>query len=60
MDAAGEVGEKFYKLKTLSDTRFSAYFESSLDNFEKRIETTILALQKRVESKDKDVKDKAS
>ena len=60
LDAAGEVGEKSYKLKTLSDTRFSAYFESSLDNFEKRIGTTILALQKRVESKDKDVKDKAS
>ena len=60
LEAAEEVGEKFYKLKTLSDTRFSAYFESSLDNFEKRIETSIVALQMRVCSKDKEVKDKAS
>ena len=60
MKASEEVGEKFYKLKTLSDTRFSAYLESSLDNFEKRIETTISALQTRVGSKDKDVKEKAA
>ena len=58
--AAEEVGEKFRKLKTLSDTRFSAYFEGALDNFEKRTETTIVALRKRIESKDKDVKETAS
>ena len=34
-EAADEVGEQFYKLKTLSDTRFSAYFESAMNNFEK-------------------------
>ena len=60
LEAAQEVNEKFYKPKTLSDTRFSAYFEHSLNIFEKRIETTIVALQKRVDSKDKDVKEKAS
>ena len=48
------------KLKTLSDTRFSAYFESSLVNFERRTETTIAALRKRVLSTDKKVKDKAT
>ena len=58
--AAAEVGEKFYKLKTLSDTRFSAYFESALTNFERRTETTIAALRKRVESNDKKVKDTAA
>ena len=46
-EAAVEVGEKFYKLKALSDTRFSAYFESAINNFEKRTETTISALRKR-------------
>ena len=59
-EAAGEVGEKFVKLKTLSDTRFAAYFESALDNFERRTETTIAALRKRIQSTDKKVKDKAS
>ena len=44
--SAIEVGEKFVKLKTLSDTRFAAYFESSLVNFERRTETTIAALRK--------------
>ena len=44
----------------MSDTRFAAYFEKSIENFEKRLETTIAALRKRIESKDKEVKDKAS
>ena len=60
IEAAREVGEKLYILKTLSDTRFSAYFEKSIENFEKRIETTITALKKRAESKNKEVKEKAS
>ena len=58
--AAAEVGEKFYKLKALSDTRFSAYFESALINFERRTETTVAALRKRVESSDKKVKETAA
>ena len=44
----------------MSDTRFIAYFEGSISNFEKRIETTIAALRKRTESSDKKVKDKAA
>ena len=44
----------------MSDTRFSAYFEGSISNFIKRIETTIAALKKRIESTDKKVKDKAA
>ena len=60
MEAAKEVGEKFYKLCNLSDTRFSAYFEGSISNFIKRIETTIAALKKIIESTDKKVKDKAA
>lgn len=59
-EAAEEVGEEFYTLRTLSDTRFAAYFEKTLGNFECRLETTIAALKKRIESKDKDVKKKAS
>ena len=59
LEAAEEVGEKFVKLKSLSDTRFSAYFEKSIENFEKRTETTITALKKRTESKNKEVRDKA-
>ena len=60
IEAAKEVGEKKYLLKTLSDTRFSAYFEKSIEFFEKRIETTITALKKRAESKNKEVREKAS
>ena len=60
MESAKEVKEKFYKLKSLSDTRFYAYFEGSISNFVKRIETTIAALTKRTESTDKKVRDKAS
>ena len=58
--AAEEVDEKFYKLRTMSDTRFSAYFEGSISNFEKRMETNIAALRKRTESSDKKVSDKAA
>jgi hypothetical protein len=60
MKAAKEVGEKFYKLKRTSDTRFAAYFEGSIGNFEKRMETNIAALRKRTESTDSKVKEKAS
>ena len=60
IEAAKEIGEHFYILKTLSDTRFSAYFEKSIEHFEKRIETTITALKKRAESKNKEVREKAS
>ena len=60
IEAARKVGEKLYILKTLSDTRFSAYFEKSMDIFEKRIETTITALKKRAESNNKEVREKAS
>ena len=60
IEAAEEVGEKFYKLRNMSDTRFSAYFEGSISNFEKRNETNIAALRKRTESTDKKVKEKAS
>ena len=60
MEASKLVGEKFFKLRSLSDTRFSAYFEGSIANFVKRIETTIAALRMRTESTDKKVKDKAA
>ena len=60
LEASEEVGEKFYKLKAMSDTRFSAYFEASLKAFEKRIDTTIAALRKRQLSKEKDVKEKST
>ena len=60
MEAAEEVGEKFFKLNITSDTRFSAYFEGSVKNFEKRMETNITALKKRTESTDKKVKEKAA
>ena len=57
VEAAEELSIKFYKLRALSSTRFSAYFESSLSNFEKSIESIIKALQVRSESKEKKVKD---
>ena len=60
IEAAEEVGEKFYKLKTMSETRFSAYFEGSIKNFERRMETNICALKKRTEGTDKKVVEKAS
>ena len=44
----------------MSDTRFSAYFEGSIANFEKRNETNIAALKKRTENTDKKVRDKAA
>ena len=59
-EAAEELDETFYKLRPLSDTRFVAYFERSISNFEKRLDITIEALRKRTESKDKDVKTKAA
>lgn len=58
--AAEEVGEKLYKLKPMSGTRFSAYFESSIQNFERRMKTNVAALQERVKSKDKKVSETAS
>ena len=60
MEAAEEVGEKNYKLRELSRTRFAAYFGGSISNFEKRMETNVAALRKRTESIDKKVKEKAS
>ena len=51
LEAAEEVGKKFVKLKSLSDTICSAYFEKSIENFEKRIETTITALKKRTDAR---------
>ena len=60
MQAAEEEGEKFYKLKSLSGTRFSAYFEGTIRNFERRMATTIGALRKRTESTDKKVREKAA
>ena len=60
LEAAEEVGEKAYKLKSMSATRFSAYFEGSIRNFERRMETNIGALRKRLESTDKKVREKAS
>ena len=41
-EAAEEVGERFYKLRTMSNTRFSAYFEGSIKNFERRMKPTLL------------------
>ena len=54
------MGEKFYKLRGMSDTRFSAYFDGSIENFAKTMEANIQALKKRVESQDKKVSEKAS
>ena len=60
LEAAEEVGEKAYKLKSMSGTRFSAYFEGSIKNFERRMETNVEALRKRLESTDKKVREKAA
>ena len=60
MEAAAEVGEKYYKLKTMSETRFSAYFEGSIKNFERRMETNIEALRKTTENSDKKVRDQTA
>ena len=60
LEAAEEVGEKAYKLRQLSGTRFSAYFGVSIANFEKRMETNVVALRKRVEGLDKKVSETAS
>ena len=49
-----------YKLKGTSGTRFASYFEGSIRNFEKRMETNIAALRKRTESRDTKVKEKAA
>ena len=57
MEASEDLSVKLYKLRTLSTTRFSAYFESSLTNFERNIEIIIKALQVRAESKEKKVRD---
>ena len=56
--AAEEVEEKFYKLRGVSDTWFAAYFEGSISDFEKRVETTIAALRQRTESSDRKVKER--
>ena len=53
-----KVGEKFYKLIRTSDTRFAAYFEGSIGNFEKWMDTNIAALRKRTESTESKVKEK--
>ena len=45
IEAAEEVGEKLYKLKGMSGTRFSAYFEGSIKNFTLRLETNVAALR---------------
>ena len=60
IQSAEEEGEKFYKLKSLSGTRFSAYFEGTIRNFERRMMTNIAALRKRTESTDKKVREKAA
>ena len=60
LEAAVEVGEKFYKLRQLSGTRFAAYFSGSIAKFEKRMETNVAALRKRTESNDKKVREKAA
>ena len=60
IEAPADIDEKLYKLKSMSDIRFSAYFEGSISNFEKRMETNIAAPRKRTESTDKKVSDKAA
>ena len=60
IEASEALSLKLYKLQSLSSTRFPAYFESSLSNFDKSIEIIIRALKVRAESKEKKVKDIAA
>ena len=60
LSAAEEENIKSYKLTGLSNTRFAAYFERSLSNFEKSFPVIVKAPKERASSKDKDTKDNAS
>ena len=57
--SADDVNETFYNLRNLSDTRFTTYFHKTLDSFEKRLNTTVSALNKRQVERDKKVREKA-
>ncbi len=59
IEASEHLSLKLYKLHSCT-TRFSAYFESSLSNFEKSIEIIITVVRTGVESQERNVRDIAS
>ncbi|CAB3988084.1 Hypothetical predicted protein [Paramuricea clavata] len=61
LTAAEEQNRRLYRLTNLTTTRFSAYFERSLSNFEKDFPVIVQALQTRsIESGEKDAREHAS
>jgi hypothetical protein len=61
LTAAEEQNRRLYRLTHLSTTRFSAYFERSLSNFEKDFPVIVQALQTRsIESGEKDAREHGS
>ena len=61
LTAAVEQNRRLYRLTNLSTTRFSAYFERSLSNFEKDFPIIVQALQTRsMECGEKDQREHAS
>ena len=61
LTAAEEQNRRLYRLTNLSTTRFSAYFEQSLSNFEKDFPIIVQALQTRsMECGEKDQREQAS
>jgi hypothetical protein len=61
LTAAEEQNRRLYRLTNLSTTRFSAYFERSLSNFERDFPVIVQALQTRsIESGEKDAREHAS
>ena len=65
LDRVTKVWEPVHQLEQsralpMNDTRFSAYFEGSINNFGKRMEDNIIPLRKKNESFDKKVSDKAA
>ena len=59
-EEAEESGQKFYKFKTFSKTRFAPYAVSSYSNFEKNFEVLTAVLRERLDSPDKKVRDSAA
>ena len=59
LDAASELDENLYRLKSYSKTRFAAHAEKSFSNFEKSFLIIVRALEERSESNTKKVRETA-
>ena len=59
LDAASELDECLYRLKSYSKTRFAAHAEKSFSNFEKSFLIIVHALKERSESNTKKVRETA-